>query len=130
MQNVYLQRQCKFFLRNNPIIKKSIAAILLVIFAFSATPKKFLHNAFANHKDSASAKSSDASHNKISTSTINCQCDDLVVEAPFISDGTVIEVFAPDYFIIKLSDLNDSFVSSLHFSIGLRGPPIVPCIQA
>jgi hypothetical protein len=104
-------------------MKKSLAAILLVIFAFSLIPKKFLHHTFANHKDSKSATSSDAFHKKISTSTINCLCDDLVVEAPYLSYSNHFKFFGSVVFPIQLPQINNSFISSFQISFCLRGPP-------
>ncbi|MGH2647121.1 MAG: hypothetical protein ACRDE8_06120 [Ginsengibacter sp.] len=108
----------------NHLIKKVVTALLLVVFAISATPKLFLHDAFANHKDSKAAASSDTFHHKkIAKSTIHCQLDDLVVEAPYISYNNNIKVFAPFVFITQFSETFNSFRSSVPVSFGLRGPP-------
>ncbi len=108
----------------NHFVRRRVSALLLVIFALSATPKQFLHDVFANHKDTPSTNSSDKFHHqKIGKAVIHCQLDDLVVEAPYISFNNNTEVFTPFVFIVSYSETYISFLSSFPISFGLRGPP-------
>ena len=96
---------------------------MLVIFAFSITPKQFLHHLFANHKDIIYQAVPDHTHNqKINTASIHCPCDDLVVECPFISDNYIKNSISFAV-TLQLSETTNSFNSSIPPSFHLRGPP-------
>lgn len=110
----------------NSIIQNISAVFLLLIFAISATPKKFLHDAFANHKDAKASTFTDTFHHKkISTATTHCSVDELVVEAPFVYADNHIEISLPEIFVIQQGELYKSYRSSLQNSVGLRGPPSI-----
>jgi hypothetical protein len=69
-------------MKDSLLIKRFLAAFFLLLFSFCVTPKRFLHDVLANHKD-AKPFSSDPIQ-QISQSGFRCQTDDLVVEAPFL----------------------------------------------
>jgi hypothetical protein len=68
-------------------IQRFLASVLLLVFAFSITPKKYLHDLVADHEDFYSCYSGDET--TVSTAGFNCHCDDLVVSTPFVK--TVFE---------------------------------------
>ena len=114
-----------FFLTKHYSIRKSLTAFALVIFAFSIIPKKLLHHLFANHKDTRYKPAPGHTHQqKINTGYIQCPCDDLVVECPFISDNN-IKTSISFSFTLQLSETTNSFNSSIPLSFGLRGPPAI-----
>ena len=74
----------------NTHIKKFTAGLLLIIFSFSITPRIFLHNWLANHKDAVVNTTGKVQH--INAPVFNCQCDDNVAESPFIYQDNVFKV--------------------------------------
>lgn len=114
-------------LRNDQHIKKFIAAILLLVFCFSATPKEFLHSWFANHKDFQFAGDY-LQHQKdnipnVTTSFFNCHCDNLVVESPYLNDVEENNLGIYSTHIISLHKPFASYFSIPHSHFYLRGPP-------
>jgi hypothetical protein len=81
-------------LNRSPIIRRFFAGLLLLLFAFSNTPKKTLHDFFANHKD-VPVRSSGSKTLQFSQSGFNCHCEDLVVELPFIGAMPLPELATP-----------------------------------
>jgi len=78
-----LQQYFIFFLRYNKTIRSLVAGFLLFIFAFSNTPKSFLHEAFATHKDSVSSCTSKTGY-CIHQESYNCHFDNLVVTTAYV----------------------------------------------
>jgi hypothetical protein len=102
-------------------IKPFLAVPLLVIFAFSATPKLFLHNLIANHKDGSSSGGSKMQ--QFSVASFHCDCENLVVQVPYLdnpvhSQGPFSKIF--QRFQIK----KEKPAYPIHYFIfGFRGPP-------
>ncbi len=71
-----------YYLKQSNTIRKISAAFFLLLFSFCITPKRFLHDILANHKDAQPFASVPVQ--QISQSGFRCQTDDLVVEAPFL----------------------------------------------
>jgi hypothetical protein len=69
-------------MKNSLLIKRYLAAFFLLLFSFCVTPKRFLHDILANHKDAQPFASIPVP--QISQSGFRCQTDDLVVVAPFL----------------------------------------------
>jgi len=105
----------------NQAIRRLISALLLCIFTFSITPKQWLHDILANHKDSF-ANSVDGKI-ILTTTGFHCNCENLVVQSPFISYDGPAEVNAPAFFVLHQSATISNFISSYHFFSELRGPP-------
>lgn len=102
---------------------------MLLLFAFSITPKKSIHDLVANHHDTRIV-TYDASNDFASTDTkqihqsgINCKCDQLIVESPFScatqSVSFLVEVFQNE---VYQKPSHVSFSAPI-LQIGLRGPP-------
>jgi hypothetical protein len=103
-------------------LKKGISILLLLVFVLGITPKKTLHNWFANHTDSTS-KIPESKIPQISKGGFNCQCDDLVAESHFISFGTLVVINLPSihsFFSFNIPAL----ISLSSFHNNLRGPPL------
>ena len=69
-------------MKDSLLIRRLLAAFFLLLFSFCVTPKRFLHDMLANHKDAQPFASFPAQ--QVSQSGFRCQIDDLVVEAPFL----------------------------------------------
>jgi hypothetical protein len=110
-------------LKNRSIIQQSLAFVMLLLFTFSITPKRYLHDLIANHEDFYSFHS--GGETTVTKTSINCQCEDLVVSTPFVEAS----------FELSLSSLvyHKEFASSSYHSYFLntcstkdsRGPPAV-----
>lgn len=96
---------------------------MLVIFVFSITPKRFLHNVFAKHTDSKS-KTATGRPYQLTTSGYDCDCDNLVAESVFLGSINIFEIHLPSSFTFYISD-NISFSSAPQIFSPLRGPPVV-----
>lgn len=123
LQYLHLQQSSKYLLAQKFIIRQLLAAVLLLVFTFSITPKKFLHDAIANHKDKIALASS-GNETQVSNSGFVCKCDNLVAESPF-TDEVVYFDFAPlQLFSVQKDSTLYHFYSSTFFFFALRGPPV------
>ncbi|MDP4147919.1 MAG: hypothetical protein Q8927_03260 [Bacteroidota bacterium] len=98
---------------------------MLLLFAFSMTPKRPLHDLLANHRD-VPVKSFGGKIKQLSKSGFNCRCESLVVESSFIGiafpclpEPPVIHGQAP----CMLTNEGCRQTPPLYFE--LRGPPAV-----
>lgn len=96
---------------------------MLLLFAFSITPKIALHTIFANHKD-APATAGKGETKQLYPSGFRCDCDNLVVESPFVYAGSTIQLVVPFSFVLRQDAIADHFYASDNFVFGLRGPPL------
>lgn len=70
---------------NHFIIRRILAGLLLLLFVFSITPKKYWHDLVANHTDYYGFYQ--GSELAVQKAGINCGCEDLVVTTPFLEPG-------------------------------------------
>jgi hypothetical protein len=99
-----------------------LAALMLVLFAFSVTPKLILHDLVANHKDTPLKCSTD-NKAQFNVAGFNCGCNDLVVESPLVRTHVAAEIIAPQIFSQHIDTEVRSFISVYQFYFELRGPP-------
>jgi hypothetical protein len=110
-------------LRNLNIIQKTLAVGMLLLFAFSTMPKKYLHDLVADHKDFYSFQSADEA--TVYQTGFNCHCDDVVVSTPFVEASFTFNVAAlPCYKAPAFSSYNFYFLNSCSTKDS-RGPPAV-----
>jgi hypothetical protein len=122
---IYLQHcSKKLTLFKNQIIKKIVAAALLVVFAFSITPTIVFHNWLANHTDTCK-KSGDTNTQQIGKQTFNCHCDHIVAESPFTEPVTNFNTAPAQSFSLIKVELQVRINASQHYFYSLRGPPAV-----
>lgn len=106
----------------NSFIRQLLAGVLLLVFSFSITPKKFLHDAIANHKDkSAIVTTGDIP--QLSHSGFVCKCDNLVAESPFTDAVVSFDFVVQQDFSISPEIACYHFYSSPVVFSKLRGPP-------
>ena len=103
-------------------LKKFSSVLLLFVFTLGITPKKTLHNWFANHKDNTSAIP-DGKTQQLTKAGFNCDCDDLVAESHFITFSRPVVVNIPSVHSF-VSFCIPSFISLSLFHNNLRGPPL------
>jgi hypothetical protein len=77
--------------KNNPVIQKGIAFLMVVLFLFSITPKKYWHDLLAAHTDSYAGVV--AGESSLGPAGFNCHADDLVVNTPFVEIPPATEAF-------------------------------------
>jgi len=111
-------------LKTNFTIKKVSAAVLLLFFVFSITPKKILHDIIASHKDTRSVLLPvDTPIKLLSKAGFHCQCDNLVAGGPFLQSNSFYKEFIPSFFCIQQSGFVNQFCFSSRHVFALRGPP-------
>ena len=108
----------------NLIIKKIVAASLLIVFAFSITPTIVFHNWLAGHSDTVK-KSFTATGEQLGKQTFNCHCDNIVAESPFTEPVVIIPAPLKEFFSIKQAAHVAQFITSPAIFYSLRGPPAV-----
>lgn len=100
---------------------------MLVLFAFSITPKKILHDLVATHTDSQSINfyGYGSPKARIHQAVIHCNCEQLIVESVFLPTVAKYEISAlsvRNFF----HQTQYSFVfKTISGYSGLRGPPAV-----
>jgi hypothetical protein len=79
-------------LKRKTAIQKTIAIVLILVFAVSVAPKAWFHDLVADHKDLPDCRQ--LHHSKVfHYQGFNCHFDDLVVTAPFVSSGEQAPLF-------------------------------------
>jgi hypothetical protein len=112
-------------LNNLPTIRRLLAALFLLLFAFCVTPKRFLHDLLANHRDTSMMHG--LPQQQVTASGFHCNVDDLVVVAPFLPG---IQITVPPKLNTGSAVFTDPVISifladRLHFDN--RGPPSSFC---
>lgn len=108
-------------MKESGTIQKIIAVWLLALFTFSVTPKRFLHDAIADHKDAwpVALKGYDA----VQKSEPHCYCDSLVAESPFVGNTPMYNLAALP---VAASVYITRYTTYFPIVIGIkqsRGPP-------
>jgi hypothetical protein len=109
--------------RDSNIIQRFLAAFLLLLFSFCITPKKFLHDLLANHRDGQTAHSLPVE--QISSSGFHCHIDDLVVVAPFLPGIQSLVTGISFFGILHFSEPAVSFSFACRNLPEDRGPPAI-----
>jgi hypothetical protein len=116
-----LQHRSKF-VRKQPIIRRLLTGLLLALFALSGTPKIFVHDLVAQHKDTR-CKFSHGSHTDVERATFTCHTEDLVVESPFITSAALPGMQVPVICISNIVELTARLYAFFPVRYSLRGPP-------
>ena len=115
-------------MRNSNIIQRLAAAFLLLLFSFCVTPKRFLHDILANHRDSQMANNIPVE--QITASGFHCHIDDLVVVTPFLPCIQSVVTGISFSGIRHFSDPAVSFSPASRNLPESRGPPDLCSIQS
>ena len=121
---MYFRNYVSNNLRQKPIIRTFLGALLLLIFAFGMVPKIALHGLVAHHKDSH-CLNTDGNTDQLNTVGFHCDCDNQVVESPFLGYSIHIPIEPPVVFSLLPVSQYPTFHSVEHLIFGLRGPPSV-----
>ncbi|MFI5133963.1 MAG: hypothetical protein ACHQEB_06485 [Chitinophagales bacterium] len=98
---------------------------MLCVFAFSITPKQWLHDIVFNHKDTYTICNDGNPTAHLHKAGIHCDFDNLVVRSPFVDDGNTIDLIIPKLFSLQQVSRVDNINSSQLFFFSLRGPPVI-----
>ena len=105
-----------------PIIRKIVTGFLLFIFAFSVTPKKLLHDVFANHSDPVAGHSKSISF-QLNNAGISCKCENIFAQPMFTYSELGFEINSLPVFGDEDQTYVATFFSTDCFFFELRGPP-------
>lgn len=107
------------------IIRSLLSLVLLVLFSFSITPRKTLHDLFGCHKEVKTNLRSDGK-DQVSAKNFHCSCQHPELQAPFHAQPIYAGLEGPATLDSNPVDLYTSalYNNTLLFST-LRGPPAV-----
>lgn len=105
------------------IIQKSVALSLLVIFAFSITPKRFLHDWVAGHRDGREVCHEKAANPHFHEIGIKCECDNFVADSPFDKGATIYISVIFQFGIAQDNSIPGKLFLNTAEVCFLRGPP-------
>lgn len=111
-------------LKQQTIIRKCMALMLLVIFTISITPKPYFHNVFAKHQDKGSCSDTYA-RSHFHSGGLNCHFDTTVVIAPYCFEHLPVYFEPFEYLQTFPSSFSSIKVSPPDRSKENRGPPLV-----
>jgi len=97
---------------------------MLLLFTFSITPKRYLHDLFAGHTHIVT-NSSTAEQAHVIKSGFNCDCNTLVATSSFIDEKDNIGVVWPTMYLAFLVSFSNPVYSASYSFTELRGPPAV-----
>jgi hypothetical protein len=119
-KKIILHHCCKIVIIK-PTIRAFVAAPLMLIFVFSATPKVFLHNLIANHHDGSYAANGKTP--RIAVASFHCDCENLVVQVPYL-DNPVLNQDPATKIFQRFQIKKEKPAYPIHYFIfGFRGPP-------
>jgi hypothetical protein len=110
-------------LKQQSVIQKWVASLLLVVFAISITPKTYFHEVIARHKDVSVCTHPPQAAHCIHKQGFNCPFDDLVVTAPFLleKDNYSFDIIAR--YPNKSAVYKESFLAYALLQKNGRAPP-------
>jgi hypothetical protein len=105
-------------------IRQILAALMLMVFAFSITSQKTIHDLVASHSDKVKC---DVHKNlpidQVENTSIHCSHDNLVAASPFLDFNFSIELAHPVLNIVTNTHLVCFYFSNNNYSLDSRGPP-------
>ncbi len=118
-----MQQRIKALL-SHPTIRRFLSGFLLVLFAFSVTPKILLHTLVVHHKDIPVSISD--FKGQVSKSGFRCNVENTVAESPFEYSGNPVPAIVnPVYFLTHRYTIIPVYHSETGYVKGFRGPPQV-----
>ena len=107
-------------------IRQILAVAMLLVFAFSITSQKTIHDLVAKHSDKIKC---DVHKNlpieQVENSSIHCSHDNLVATSPFLDFNFNIALEQPILNIATNTHLLCFYFSNNNYSLVSRGPPAV-----
>lgn len=106
------------------LTRKILAAVILIVFAFSITPAIIFHNWLADHADTVK-KPSDTNREQVGKKLFHCQCNNFVAESPFTEPAVLFTSPAVKLISSVKIDYKLLLISFPDYFYLLRGPPAV-----
>ena len=107
-------------------IRQVIALAMLVVFAFSITPQKNIHDFVAKHVDpTACSVHVNLPIEQVEHATVHCSYDQLVATSPFIQYCFELYLITPTTQSVKNEAIVSFFASSRISQFDSHGPPII-----
>jgi hypothetical protein len=98
---------------------------MLLLFAFSITPRVYLHDLFASHQDIAACNPCDG-EDQLGVAGFQCDTHDQVAESPFTGHLFQIAITAP---VLYPTATTQHLIANLRLQVpiitSLRGPPAI-----
>ncbi len=108
--------------------KQFLALAMLVVFAFSITPQKSIHDLVAKHVDPTNCSvHKDLPIEQIEKSELHCTFDFQVATTPFVDYDFSIEIKAPKTAKARNAKFIAAFITQHAIVSDSRGPPAVIC---
>lgn len=108
--------------------KQFLALAMLVVFAFSITPQKSIHDLVAKHIDPTSCSvHKDLPIEQIEKTELHCTFDFQVATTPFVEYDFSIEIAAPIIVKAKNQIFLTAAITQQSIVAGSRGPPAFIC---
>jgi hypothetical protein len=105
-------------------IRQILAVVMLLVFAFSITSQKTIHDLVAKHSDKVKC---DVHNNlpieQVENASIHCSHDNLVATSPFLEFSFNIELAHPVASIATNTHLLSFYFYNNNYSLDSRGPP-------
>ncbi|WP_428400338.1 hypothetical protein ABDK00_014285 [Niabella insulamsoli] len=95
---------------------------MLLIFAISSCPKRYLHDIFANHIDFVAHTMPDGKAH-VSQSGFQCDCNSLVATSPFTAQANDVVLHGKPLFCLHAVAFITAPSAAPPAFIDLRGPP-------
>ena len=112
----------------NKTFKQFLALAMLVVFAFSITPQKSIHDLVAKHIDPNSCSvHKDLPIEQIENSELHCSFDFQVATTPFVNYDFSIEIAIPVIAQPRNAQFLAAPVSQIAIISDSRGPPAFIC---
>jgi hypothetical protein len=106
----------------NKTIRKITAAILLLLFALSVTPKQLLHDAITGHKHTQ-VKYNGTVNFLAAKKSFQCNWDNDAVESPFTYQPDLQPDLSLPAYSSHVNYYSCNYYSAEYFFSPLRGPP-------
>ncbi len=106
-------------------IRSFIALLMLVVFAFSITSQKTIHDLVAKHTDKVRCDvHKDLPIDQLENSTIHCSHENLVVASPFADFSFQIILTHPVIAVVRNTRILAFNFSAQNSTLDSRGPPV------
>lgn len=110
------------------IFKQFLALAMLVVFAFSITPQKSIHDLVAKHIDPNSCSvHKDLPIEQVENTALHCSFDFQVATTPFVDYDFSIEIATPFIAQARNAQFEDKTISQHAILSDSRGPPAFIC---
>ncbi|MCX6203932.1 MAG: hypothetical protein NTY43_06505 [Bacteroidetes bacterium] len=107
-------------------IRQFLAVVMLLVFAFSITSQKTIHDIVAKHADKIRCDvHKDLPIDQVENASIHCSHDNLVAASPFTDFTITIQLIHPIVIAATNTHLVAFYFSNNRHTLDSRGPPAI-----